>query len=142
MQKYLVQFLLFVQASWAQNDGPGYRNSDPPNCGSLHTRNIHGTVTDQSGAPVKDVEIEVFDDASHKFVGKTVTDKDGRFSMSQISQGRYRVVFSSPGFLAEDWAVTTMKWPDGGFFRSREIHAVLPVFLGDGVPTCRSEYSR
>jgi hypothetical protein len=136
--------LLLVQACFAQagSRAPGYHNYDPPNCGSFHTRTIQGTVTDQVGTPVKDVAVEVFDEVSRKPLWKTATDEGGKFSINQRWHGKLRVVFSSPGFLTEDWAVTIAEWPNGGFFRSKAIPVVLWVARGDGIAICRSEYSR
>lgn len=139
-------FLLLVQACWSQTDarGPGYRNSDPPNCGSFHARDIHGDVSDQSGAPTKDAQVEVFDEASHQSLRKTVTDEAGRFSIGKLRHGLYRVVFSSPGLLTDDWAVTIAKWPDGGLFHSRAMRITLFVVWPDIEygPPCRRGYSR
>jgi hypothetical protein len=135
----------FTQVCWSQDArGPGYRNSDPPNCGSFYTRTIHGIITAQDGSRLKDVEVEVFDDSSHQSLRKTVTNEAGRFSLGKLQQGRYRVVFSFPGFLTQDWAVTTASWPEGGFFQSRAMREVLPISLGDSESPqpCRSEYSR
>jgi carboxypeptidase family protein len=135
---------LFVQACFSQTGArdPGYRNSDPPNCGSFHTRRIQGTVTDPSGSPLKDVEVEVFDDVSHKPLWKTATDEAGRFSINQHWRGQLRIVFSSPGFLTEDWAVTITEWPDGGLFRSKAMPVALEVIRGDSVSICPPIYSR
>lgn len=139
--------LLFAQAGFSQNEAtsPVYRNSDPPglNCGSFHARDIHGTVTDLTGDPVKDAWVQVYDDSSHKFLRKTLTDNAGRFSIRQLPRGRrYRVIFSSPGFLTEDWAVTIVDWPDGGLSHSKAIRVALVVHRGDGFSVCRSGYSR
>ena len=95
-----------------------------------------------AGAPVKDVAVEVFDDVSRKPLWKTATDEVGKFSINQRLHGKLRVVFSSPGFLTEDWAVTTAEWPDGGFFRSKAMAVVLSVGGGDTIPICPSAYSR
>jgi Carboxypeptidase regulatory-like domain len=136
----LLAYAYFPQADWR---GTGYRNSDPPNCGSFRIRKIQGTVTDQTDgrAPIKDATVEVFDDASGKPLWKTATDETGRFSINQTWHGKLRVVFSSPGFLTEDWAVTISRGPDGGFFRSKAMTVVLSVYRGDGIAICRSGYS-
>jgi hypothetical protein len=139
----LLLSLLLVQACFAQFDRPGYQNSDPPNCGSFHTHKIQGTVTDQTDAkaPLKDVAVEVFNDVSRKPLWKTATDEAGKFSINQRWHGKLRVVFSSPGFLTEDWAVTIAGWPDGGFVRSKAMTVVLSVYRGDYIAICRTEYS-
>jgi len=140
----LLLSLLFVQVCFSQTgaSAPGYQNSDPPNCGSFHTHKIQGTVTDQAGSPLKDVEVQVFDDVSRKPLWKTVTDEAGRFSVSQRWRGQLRIVFSSPGFLMEDWAVTITEWPNGGFFRSKAMPVVLPIYRGDTISICPRAYSR
>jgi len=139
----LIFFLVLAQTCFSQADRePGYRNSDPPNCGSFHIRTIQGVVTDPAGEPLKDVAVEVFDDASRKPLWKTATDEGGKFSINQRWKGRLRIVFSSPGFLTEDWAVTISEWPNGGSLRSKAIPVVLTVFRGDGISICRSPYSR
>jgi hypothetical protein len=136
--------LLLVQTCFPQpnGEGPGYRNSDPPNCGSFHTPKIQGTVTDQTDAkaPIKNVAVEVFDDVSRKPLWKTTTDEAGKFSVNQRWHGKLRLVFSSPGFLTEDWAVTIAEGPTGAF-RSRAMTVILSVYRGDGIAICRSEYS-
>ena len=135
--------LVLVAASYAQDDtnGPSYQNSDPPNCGSFHTSKIQGTVTNQIGEPLKDVDVRIFDEGSRKPLGKATTDISGRFAISQRWQGRLRLVFFSDGYLTEDWAVTITKWPDGGLFRPKTMRVVLPIFRGDFVATCRRGYS-
>src|SRR5580704_12001744 len=109
--RLFLSFLL-VQACFqqAESKGPAYQNSDSPDCGSFHTRKIQGTVTDQTNAPIKDVAIEVFDDVSRKPLWKATTDEAGRFSIDQRWHGKLRVVFFSPGFRTEDWAVTIAQW--------------------------------
>lgn len=111
--------LLLAQTCFPQANGrgPGYQNFDPQSCGSFHTHKIQRTVTDQTDAkaPIKDVAVEVFDDVSHKPLWKTATDEAGKFTINQRWPGKLRVVFSSPGFLTEDWAVTITRGPDGAF---------------------------
>ena len=94
---------------------------------------------------MKDVQVEVFDDSSHRLLGKDVTDDSGRFFIGHFYRhGLYRVVFSFPGFLTDDWAVTIASWPGGGFFRSKAMRILLPISLGDREAPlpCRGEYSR
>jgi Carboxypeptidase regulatory-like domain len=136
--------LLFANACFAQNEATEikYQNSDPPNCGSFHTRKIQGTVIDVSGAPLRNVQVQVFDDVTRKPLWKTVTDDTGRFSISQRLSGRLRIVFFSPGFLTANWAITLTEWPDGGFFHSKAIPAVLQLPVGDTIPMCNPAYSR
>jgi len=120
---------LFVQLCSAQAVAPGpkYQNSNTPTCGSFHLRRIQGTVKDASGAPVEDVDVAVFDDASQKLLGTTKTDEQGRFTIKQRWPGKLRIVFYSPGFQTDDWAVRIVNWPDGGFFHSKAIDDVLQV---------------
>jgi hypothetical protein len=136
--------LVLVAASYAQDPthGHSYQNSDPPNCGSFHTSKIQGTVTNQIGEPLKDVEVTIFSEDSRKPLAKATTDASGRFAIGQRWQGRLRLVFSSDGYLTEDLAVTITKWPDGGLFRPKTMSVVLSVFRGDFVATCRQQYSR
>ena len=97
---------------------------------------------DPSGAPIKEATVEVFDDVSHRPLGKTTTDEAGRFSVNQTWSGRLRVVFSSPGFLTNDLAVTIASWPAGGLLHLKELLVELDVLRGDGVAICRPGYSR
>jgi len=125
-----MMFLVFVQMCSAQAVAlvPDYENLNGPTCGwSFHLRRIQGTVTDSSLAPVKDVDVAVFDDASHKLLGTTKTDEQGRFIVNQHWPGKLRIVFDAPGFQTDDWAVRIVKWPDGGFFHPRVINDVLQV---------------
>ena len=52
-------FLLFAQTSWPQLDdrSPGYHNSEPPNRGSFHTRQLQETVTAQDGSRFKSAKL-------------------------------------------------------------------------------------
>ena len=133
--------LLFITGCFAQIDA-SYQNSDPPNCGSFHTRKLEGTVVDLTGEPLRNVEVQVFDDVSRKLLWKTVTDGVGRFSTNQRWRGQLRIVFSSPGWLTQDWAVTLVKGRDSGSFRSKAISVVLEFYRGDGVAVCNEWYSR
>ena len=133
--------LLLIPASFAQTDAK-YQNSDLPNCGSFHIRQLQGTVTDETGAKLKGVEVQVFDDVSHKPLWKTVTDGAGRFSTNQRFRGRLRIVFFSPGFLTEDLAVILVHWPDGGIFRSKTMLVGLQLHSRDNAEVCDPLYSR
>jgi Carboxypeptidase regulatory-like domain len=136
-------FLLLLHVRWSQNiRGPGYRNSDLPNCGSFHTRKIQGTVTAQDGSRMRDVKVEAFDDSSQQFLAGTVTDELGGFSLNQPPGKRYRIVVSKDGFLTQNWAVTVVHGPSGGFFRPKNIDITLPISLGDGMPSCNSYHSK
>src|SRR6185437_9159090 len=105
----------------------GYRNSDAPNCGTFHTGKIQGSVKNQAGAPVDNVNVVVFDDVSHRILSKTTTDGAGRFSLGQVWNGRLRVVFSSPGFRPDDWAVT-MASPESVFAQKKmRVVLLLPL---------------
>src|SRR5271169_3800532 len=88
-----------------------YVNSNPPGCGSFHVRRIQGTVTDQGHEPIKHADVAMFDDTSQKLLGTAKTDEAGRFSIRGRWHGRLRVVFYSPGFWVDDWAVTIVNWP-------------------------------
>jgi len=138
--------LLFLLISAAHSQGTAvevaYQNFDPPGCGTFHMRRIQGAVTDPTGSPVRGVEVGVFDDVSERILGTTKTDEAGRFFVSEHWQGRLRIVFFSPGFRPTNWAVTITKWPDGGFFRSKTIRAVLELPVGDFVSVCPAQYSR
>ena len=120
---------------------PRYQNSNPPTCGSFHLRRIQGTVKDASGAPAEDVDVAVFDDASHKLLGTTKTDEQGRFIVNQRWPGKLRIVFDAPGFQRDDWAVRIVDWPDGGFRHSKAIDEVLQVPGGDRMLWCPPTYS-
>jgi hypothetical protein len=133
--------LLFIPVCFAQIDA-SYQNSDLPNCGSFHIGKLQGTVVDQTGEPIKDVTVQVFDDVSRKPLWKTVTDVAGRFSTNRRWRGQLRIVFSSPGWLTQDWAVTLVHSRDGGSRRSKAIPVVLEVHRGDGFAVCNEWYSR
>ena len=139
--KRVILSLLFIPACFAQADVK-YQNSDLPNCGSLHIRKLQGTITDQTGATLKAVAVQVFDDVSRKPLWKTVTDAAGRFSTNQRFRGQLRIVFFSPEFLTEDLAVTLVHWPDGGFFRSKAIRIALRLHPSDNAEVCDPWYSR
>lgn len=138
--------LMLVLASLAYSEknasGPLYQNTVPPECGSFHTRRIQGTVRDEAAGPLRNVDIAVYDDATKALLGRTVTDSAGNFSFRQGWRGRLRVVLYSDGFLRQDWAVTIVDWPDGGFRRARSMSVVLLVPWGDRIFICPKGYSR
>jgi hypothetical protein len=142
--RWAVLLFLVIAAACGQEgaDGLAYQNWDPPGCGTYHMRRIQGTVTDPTGSPIGNVEISVFDDVSRKLLATAKTDEAGRFSIAQRWPGRLRVVFFSPGFRPENWAVTIVKWPGGGFFRARTIRNSLQLPVGDWVAICPKYYSR
>jgi Carboxypeptidase regulatory-like domain len=136
--------LVLATMAYAQDhaDGLGYQNFDPPNCGSFHTRKIQGTVTNQIGQRLADVDVRIFDDGTQKPLGRAKTDASGKFSISQRWRGKLRVVFFSDGYRPENWAVTITKGPDGGLFRPKAMRVTLSLPVGDGVAICRPQYSR
>jgi Carboxypeptidase regulatory-like domain len=138
----LVILLFSVAHGQEAASGPGYQNSDPLGCGTFHARRIQGTVIDQTGSLVENTAVWVFDDVSQKLLATAKADNAGRFTVDQRLQGRLRIIFVSPGFLKEDWAVTIAGWPVGGFFHSKTMQIVLRVPGGDTDPICNPRYSR
>jgi hypothetical protein len=138
----LVILLFSVAHGQEAASRPGYQNSDPPGCGTFHARRIQGTVIDQTGSPIENAGVWVFDDVSQKLLATAKADNAGRFRVDQRSHGRLRIIFVSPGFLQQDWAVTIVGWPVGGFFHSKTIQIVLQLPGGDTDPICNPWYSR
>jgi|ERR1700735_1522930 len=138
----LAYVLFSAYALGSPFDGPekAYQNSDAPNCGSFHTGKIQGVVRSEIREPLENVRVTVFDDASHKFLAQTTTDRSGRFSFLQVWNGRLRVVFDSPGRSSSDLAVT-MKGREG-LLPGRKISEILYLPVGDRVAICRSDYTK
>jgi hypothetical protein len=67
----------------------------PANADELYA-SIRGTVIDQSGALVPDARVTVTNIATG--LSKTVTSKDGEFSILQLPVGNYSVKIEKPGF--------------------------------------------
>jgi len=135
-------YLLAAALCFAQfDDVPGYQNFDPPNCGSFHTNRIMGTLRDQTGDPITNAQVQVFDDGSRKLLWKTKTDASGRFSVDRRWPGKLRVVFSAPGFLPENRAVTLNTRVTPGPPGARALAITLSVFKGDWIAVCPDSYS-
>ena len=65
---------------------------------------ISGTVSDETGGVMWAVTVRVFADGFAEPVGKTTTDRNGRFSV-EVPAGVYRIRVSAPAFRAVDHLV-------------------------------------
>jgi hypothetical protein len=62
---------------------------------------IHGRVSDSFGFPVVGAKVEVgSEDGTRQF--QIIADKQGSYSINNLSAGRYRVLVSSLGFATEE----------------------------------------
>ncbi|HXS11302.1 MAG TPA: carboxypeptidase-like regulatory domain-containing protein, partial [Acidobacteriaceae bacterium] len=61
---------------------------------------IAGTITDSSGAAVGHAKVTL-DQTSGTAHRETLTDAAGRFTISSLPPGKYRLEISSPGFTAQ-----------------------------------------
>jgi hypothetical protein len=61
---------------------------------------ISGTVTDESGATIAHAKVTL-DQAAGTAHRETLTDGTGRFTISSLQPGKYRLEISSPGFMAQ-----------------------------------------
>jgi hypothetical protein len=68
---------------------------DPP---PLKITKVSGKVIDMNSVPITSSCVAIFREADKKLVKVAKTDRSGRFSISGISNGRYRLVVTVPGF--------------------------------------------
>ena len=68
-----------------------------PNLRLTHTTDVMGRIADETGAPLKNsaVELRRYVSATKQVLLKTVkTDADGRFEITAVAQGQYRLLAS------------------------------------------------
>jgi len=75
-------------------------------------KRLRGTVTDWTGAPIPEVQVEVYDNpevwdstlslvemrSKQKKIGSTMTDDKGRYTIKGVPTGQYEVQFSRMGW--------------------------------------------
>ncbi len=84
-----------------------YENHNQIDYGPLVIRDVMGTVTDSQ--PVPKACIGVFTGTDHKLVTTTESDEDGRFSLPDLSPGRYRLVVKADPLCAANVSIEVVK---------------------------------
>lgn len=79
----LCLILLLPAGAWA--DAPAPSPDDPP---AANTGSLSGTLTDADGQPVSGAEV-LLKDARARLVGRTLSDRQGRFRFAALTPGRY-----------------------------------------------------
>lgn len=59
---------------------------------------LRGTVENQQGEPVAEVKVRAISRRTDKLVAEATTDEEGRFSLPDLPEGRYALVFYSPRY--------------------------------------------
>jgi hypothetical protein len=68
---------------------------------------LTGTVTDVSGAVIRNATVEILDGGSHPLRTAT-TDRDGRYRMDGLPVGNYRLEADAPGFTRLELAAVVV----------------------------------
>jgi len=77
-----------------------YENRNPFELGQIELTEIDGIAKDKNGVPVPDVCIGLFSEIRKELLAVTQTDKNGSFKLSNIPNGRYRLVSQLEPFVA------------------------------------------
>lgn len=59
---------------------------------------LRGRVENQQGEPVAEVKVRAISRRTDKLVAEVTTDEEGRFSLADLPEGRYALVFYSPRY--------------------------------------------
>ena len=120
---YLV--LLFCTASGQQApDVCGtqmtYENHNQVDPVPLSVRAVSGRAVDMDGVRIPRVCIGVFTNQG-KLVSTTMTDDEGLFQITRLSQGVYRLVAKFNGFCVTNVPLEVVRWPRGGILVRRSV---------------------
>ncbi len=77
------------------------------------TGTITGTVQDETGAPVKDAEVTVKDEAGQS-AGSAATDENGKWTIPDVPDGEYTVTVEFPNGSTVEKPNVTVPGADGG----------------------------
>lgn len=86
-----------------------YENHNQIDYGPLVVQGAVGTVTDSQQGAVPKACVGVFTDTDHKLVTTTETDGDGKFSLPDLSPGRYRLVVKADPLCAANVPLEVVK---------------------------------
>jgi hypothetical protein len=106
-----------------------YGNHNQVDYGPLILRRVTGsTIVETGESEIPGVGLVLFSEEEHKRVAMTAADDNGEFSFEHVPPGDYRLVASYPGFPLANVPVKVVRWPRGGFLKSRSlvIHLELP----------------
>jgi len=85
-----------AQTRWGVHEVVVMKQPKPP-------KSIHGTVADQTGKPLDDVLVEVYDSASNNRITGCITDETGVFALN-VPPGHYELRLSK----SSEWDTVTM----------------------------------
>jgi hypothetical protein len=90
--------LAFAQTPGSSENADTYEDRNQIDYGPLKLSVVKGVAIDPTGAPTQHALVLLFTNKTHKLKSKTEADEDGRFKLSKIADGHYRLVVKSPGF--------------------------------------------
>jgi hypothetical protein len=99
----IVYFILAVPAATLASEQPCdktalYEDRNQVDYGPLRVQRIRGTAVDFNGVVIPGACILLFSESDHKFIASVESGKDGRFALSNIPPGAYRLVSRYDGF--------------------------------------------
>ena len=117
----LLGFIAHVQAQTPSCKSPieyGNRNQVDPKRSSV--RRISGRVIAEAGRPAKEAGsvpacIGLFTEEGHRLIASVVADEEGRFRLTSIPTGQYRLVVRDPQdvFCVANMPLRVVRWPRG-----------------------------
>ena len=104
-----------------------YENRNQVDYGPLQLGSVRGIAQDFQGVEIPRACVGIFTDADHKLVATGETDDHGRFVLSGVPKGVYRLVVKYPGFCPANALVRI----SGGKGKSAIVH-----MKAAGIDTC------
>ena len=91
-----------------------YEDHDMVNYGPLKVSGVSGVAVEYVvGTPAPHACVLLFTERSHTLVAKTETEDVGRFTLTKIPHGRYRLVVKLYGFCAANVPLKVRSWAAG-----------------------------
>jgi hypothetical protein len=100
MLAMMLAVLTVLQQSGGACNGLTYANANQAEPPALRVDIVRGIATESTlGSPVPAVCVGVFSEEGHVLVAATISDSKGRFRITPVKPGLYRLVASAPGFV-------------------------------------------
>lgn len=88
-----------------------YENRDQTDYGPIKLTTVSGVAKDVEGVMLPGVCVGVFTPAGDKLIKATQTDAEGRFEITSIPKGEYRLVARCDGFCAANAKIRVQPGP-------------------------------